>query len=63
MQFTECAEPVSEQPLPNISQPMSAVHPPVLTIDIQPHVNNYVAKEAVCHPFSGVFHWSYEPVK
>jgi hypothetical protein len=63
MQFTECAEPVSEQPPPEISQPMSVVHPPMLTRDIQPHVNNCVAKEATCRPFSGVFHWSYEPVK
>jgi hypothetical protein len=42
---------------------MSAFHPPVLTGDIQPHVKNCVEKEAICCPFSGVFHWSYEPVK
>jgi hypothetical protein len=35
----------------------------VLTTDIQPHVNNCVAEEVACHPSSGVFHWSYEPVK
>jgi hypothetical protein len=63
MQFTECAEPVSEKPPPKISQPMLVIHPPVFTRDIQPHVNNCVAKEATCHPFSGVFHWSYEPMK
>jgi len=26
-------------------------------------MNICVAKEATFHPFSGVFHWSYEPVK
>jgi hypothetical protein len=26
-------------------------------------MNNCVAKEAACRPFSGVCHWSYEPVK
>jgi hypothetical protein len=63
MQFIECAKPVSEQPLLEISQPTSVFHPPMLTRDIQPHVKNCVAKEAACRPFSGVFHWSYEPVK
>jgi hypothetical protein len=63
MQFTDCAEPVSEQAPPEINQPTSSVHPPVLTIDIQPHIHNCVAKEAACRQFSGVCHWSYEPVK
>jgi hypothetical protein len=63
MQFTDCAEPVSEQPPPEINQPTSVVHPPVLTMDIQPHSHNCVAEEAACRPFSGVCHWSYEPVK
>jgi hypothetical protein len=42
MHFTECTEPVSEKPSPEISHPTSAIHPPVLTRDIQPHVNNCV---------------------
>jgi hypothetical protein len=61
--FTLCPEPVSEQPLPENFQPMSVVHPHVLTIDIQPHIHNYVAEEAVYRQFSGVCHWSYEHVK
>jgi hypothetical protein len=56
MQFTDCAEPVSEQPPLEINQPTSAVHPPVLTIDIQPHIHNCVAKEVACRQFSGVCH-------
>jgi hypothetical protein len=61
--FIVFTEPVSEQPPPKISRPTLVVHPPLLTRDIQPHVNNYVAKEVACLPFSGVYHWSYEPVK
>jgi hypothetical protein len=61
--FSFCPEPVSKQPTPENCQPTLVVHPPVLTRDIQPHVNNCVAEEAACRQFSGVFHWSYEPVK
>jgi hypothetical protein len=57
------SEPVSEQPPPEINQPTTVVHPPVLTIDIQPHIHSCVAEEAACRQFSGVCHWSYEPVK
>jgi hypothetical protein len=57
------SEPVSKQPLPEINQPMIVVHPPVLTIDIQPHIHSCVAEEAAYHQFFGVCHWSYEPVK
>jgi len=56
MKFIDCAEPVHEQPPPEINQPTLAVHPPVLTIDIQPQIHNCVAKEAACHQFSGVSH-------
>jgi hypothetical protein len=45
MQFTDCAEPVSEQPPPEISEPISVIHPPVLIRDIRPQVNNCVAEE------------------
>jgi hypothetical protein len=62
-QFISCLESASEQPPPEISQPVSTVHPPVPTRDIQPYVNNGVAEEVACHQFSGVFRWSYEPVK
>ena len=62
MQFTDCAEPVSEQPPPEISEPTSFVHQLVLIRDIQPHVNNYVAEEAVCRPFSRIRHSFYVPV-
>jgi hypothetical protein len=55
-------EPVSEQLLPEISEPMSVVHSPVLIKDIQPHVNNSVAEEAACHQFSEIRHSFYDPV-
>jgi hypothetical protein len=45
MQFTDCAEPVSEQPPPEINEPISVIHPPVLIRDIQLQVNNCVAEE------------------
>jgi hypothetical protein len=51
MQFTHCAEPVSEQPPPKINQPTSVVHPPVFTIDIQPHIHNCLAEKAACRQF------------
>jgi hypothetical protein len=47
-----CSEPVSEQPPPEISEPTSVIHPPVVIRDIRPHVNNCVAEEAVCRQFS-----------
>jgi hypothetical protein len=47
MQFTDCAEPVSEQPPPEISEPTSVIHLPVDIIDIRPRVNNCVAEEVV----------------
>jgi hypothetical protein len=62
-QFISCPEPVSEQPSPEISQPASTSHPPVLTRDIQPCVSSCVAEKAACYKFSGVFHSFYEPVK
>jgi hypothetical protein len=55
-------EPVSEKLPPEISEPMSIVHSPVLIKDIQPHVSNFVAEEGVCHPFSGICHSFYDPV-
>jgi hypothetical protein len=62
MQFTDCAEPVSEQPPPEINQPTSVVHPPVLTIDIQPHIHNCVAEVAVFRQFLGNGHSFDDPV-
>jgi hypothetical protein len=55
-------EPVSEQPPPENNEPTSFVHQPMLIRDIQPHVNNCVAEEAVCHPFSRIRHSFYDPV-
>jgi hypothetical protein len=55
-------EPVSKQLLPDISEPMSIVHSPVLIKDIQPHVSNSVAEEAACHQFSEIRHSLYDPV-
>jgi hypothetical protein len=34
----------------------------VLIRDIQSHVNNCVAEEAICHPFSGIRHSFYDHV-
>jgi hypothetical protein len=50
--FALCPELVSEQPLPESFQSTSVVHPPMLTIDIQPHIHNCVAEEAACRQFS-----------
>jgi hypothetical protein len=61
-QDISCPEPVSEQPPPESNEPTSVVHQPVLIRDIQPHVNNCVAEEAVCRPFSGIRHSFYDPV-
>jgi hypothetical protein len=47
-----CSEPVSKQPPPEISEPTSVIHPPVLIRDIRPCVNNCVAEEVVCRQFS-----------
>jgi hypothetical protein len=49
-QSTLCSEPVSKQPPPEISEPTSVIHPPVLIRDIRPHVSNCVAEEAVLSP-------------
>jgi hypothetical protein len=58
-----CPEPVSEQPPLESSEPMSVVHhQPELIRDIQPQVNNCVAEEGVCRPFSGSFHSLNDPV-
>jgi hypothetical protein len=62
MQFTNCTEPVSEQPPPEINQPTSAVHPPVLIRDIRPQVNNCVAEEVVCRQFPVIGHSFDDPV-
>jgi hypothetical protein len=56
MQFIDYAEPVSEQPPPEISEPFSVFHSPVLIRDIRPQVNNCVAEEVVCHRFPGIGH-------
>jgi hypothetical protein len=56
MQFTDCSEPVSEQPSSEISQPASTSHSPELSIDIQPCVSSCQTKHAFCHLF-------YEPVR
>jgi hypothetical protein len=55
-------EPVSKQLPPEISEPTSVVHSPVLIKDIQPHVSNSVEKEATCHQFSEIHHSFYDPV-
>jgi hypothetical protein len=62
MQFTDCAEPVSEQPPPEISEPTSVIHPPVVIRNIRPRVNNCVAEEAVFHQFLGNSHSFDDPV-
>jgi hypothetical protein len=62
MQFTDCAEPVSEQPPPESSKPISVIHPPVLIRDIRPQVNNCVAEEVVCRQFPGIGHSFDDPV-
>jgi hypothetical protein len=62
MQFTDCAEPVSEQPPPEISEPTSVIHPPVVIRDIRPRVNNCVVEEAVFRQFLGNGHSFDDPV-
>jgi hypothetical protein len=57
-----CSEPVSEQPPPEISEPFSVIHPPVLIRDIRPQVNNCVAEEVVCRQFPGIGHSFDDPV-
>jgi hypothetical protein len=54
--------PVSKQPLPEINEPTSVVHSPILIKDIQSHVSNCVAKEAACHQLSEIHHLFYDPV-
>jgi hypothetical protein len=51
-----CSEPVSEKPPPEINEPTSVIHLPVLIRDIRPHVNNCVAEEAVCRQFPRIGH-------
>jgi hypothetical protein len=60
--FFSYPEPVNEQPPPEISDPTTVVHSPVLVRDIHPHENNCVAEEAACRQFSGIFHSFYDPV-
>ena len=55
-------EPVSKQPLPEINEPTSFIHPPMLIRYIWPHVRNSVAEEAACHQFSEIRHSFYDPV-
>jgi hypothetical protein len=60
--FFSYPEPVNEQPPPEISEPTTVVHSPVLVRDIQPHGNNCVAEEAACRQFSEIRHSFYDPV-
>jgi hypothetical protein len=62
VQFISCSEPVSEQPSPEISQPVSIVHPPVPTRNIQPYVGRGVVEEVACYKFSRICHSFYDPV-
>jgi hypothetical protein len=55
-------EPVNKQTPPEISEPMTVVHSPVLVRNIQPHENNCVAEEATCRQFYEIFHSFYDPV-
>jgi hypothetical protein len=57
-----CSDPISEKPPPEINEPTSVIHPPMLIRDIRPHVSNFVAEEAVCHQFSEIHHSFYDPV-
>jgi hypothetical protein len=61
-QFALCLELVSEQPPPEISDPTSVIHPPMLIRDIRPQVNNCVAEEVVCRHFLGIGHSFDDPV-
>jgi hypothetical protein len=62
-QNISCPEPVSKQPPPESNEPTSVVHhQPMLIRDIQPQVNNCVAEEGVCPPFSGICHSFHDPV-
>jgi hypothetical protein len=61
-QSSLCSEPISEQLPPEISEPTSVIHPPMLIRDIQPRVNNCVAKETVCRPFPRIGHSFDDPV-
>jgi hypothetical protein len=63
MQFTQCVEPVSEKPPPEISEPFSVFHPPMLIRDIQPQVNNCVAEVVVFHQFLENGHSFDDPVR
>jgi hypothetical protein len=62
MQFTDCVEPVSEKPPPEISEPISVIHLPALIRDIRPQVNNCVAEEVVYCQFPGIGHSFDDPV-
>jgi hypothetical protein len=55
-------EAVCKQPLPEISESISVIHPPVLIRDIRPQVNNYVAEEVVCRQFPGIGHSFDDPI-
>jgi hypothetical protein len=56
-------ELTSEWPSPEINQPASSFHSPVLTRDIQPGVSNCKAKKAFCCQLHGFFHSFYEPIR
>ena len=62
MQFIDCAEPVSEQSPPKISNPTLVIHPPVVIRNIRPRVNNCVVEEAVFRQFLGNSHSFDDPV-
>jgi hypothetical protein len=51
-----CSELVTEQPPPEINEPTSVIHPPMVIRDIRPRVNNCVEEEAVCRQFLGNGH-------
>jgi hypothetical protein len=60
--FFSYPEPVNEQPPPEISDPTTVVHSPVLVRYIHPQVDNCVAQAAVCRQFSEIRHSFYDPV-
>jgi len=62
MQFTDCVEPVSEWPPPEINESTSVIHPLVVIRYIRLRVNNYVAEEAVFRQFLENGHSFDDPV-
>jgi hypothetical protein len=55
-------EPVSKKPLPEIGEPTSVIHPPMLIRDIRPCVNHGVVEEAIYRQFPGIGHSFNDPV-